>query len=169
MHIPCQTVKKVPGGNSPTNWEDSPNWVERIAPVRGANRPRGWSESPQGVERIAPPPTGGLERFAPPTPRPWGSPPRPLPHWPGEVRAAERPHGQHRTRARRRARRGGILLQSPGHPVYGNAQEKKYPPNVRAWDYPSFRTENPCVAGSIPAPSTDGKVDPAEKTGRAAR
>jgi len=131
MHIPCQTFKKVPGGNSPTNWEDSPNWVERIAPVRGANRPSGWSESSHYLR-------GGGGRFAPPAPRPRGSPSRPLPHWPGEVRAAERPHRQHQTRARRLARRGGILQQSPGNPVYGNARENKHPPNVRARVYPFF-------------------------------
>jgi hypothetical protein len=41
----------------------------RLAQLGGANRPSGWSESPQWVERIAPLPTGGgSSRPACPTP-----------------------------------------------------------------------------------------------------
>jgi len=35
-----------------------------------------------------------------------------------------------------------------------NTRQNKHPPNVRIPFHSGFRTENPCVAGSIPAPST---------------
>ena len=50
-----------------TNWADSPQWVERFAPVGGAIRTSGWSDSHQWVERFAPLPTGGWSDSPVPT------------------------------------------------------------------------------------------------------
>ena len=50
MHISCQTSKKHQSGNSCTNREEVPRrWSDSLQ-----LRPGGWSDSPQGVERIAP-------------------------------------------------------------------------------------------------------------------
>jgi len=55
--VPCQSSKKHQSGNSSTNREKSTKrWSDslQVRPGGGAIRPSGWSDSPQGVERIAP-------------------------------------------------------------------------------------------------------------------
>jgi hypothetical protein len=50
MHVACQIRKAHESGNARTNREEVPRrWSDSLQ-----LRPGGWSDSPQGVERIAP-------------------------------------------------------------------------------------------------------------------
>jgi hypothetical protein len=139
MHIPCQTFKKVPGGNSPTNWEDSPNWVERIAPVGGANRPTTYGGV--GGDLPHPPHALGAALRDPCRIGPARSAP-PSDHIGNTIRALGAALG---AAGFCRNHRATLSMETP---------EKTSIRQTSARVYPSFRTENPCVAGSIPALST---------------
>jgi hypothetical protein len=69
VQVPCQTQKRDETGMSRWKRAETASGMERIAPVA-------WSESPQWVERFAPLLTGGMKRFALPRHAPGGSPPR---------------------------------------------------------------------------------------------
>jgi len=71
------------GKTRPIGWSESPQWVERIAPVGGANRPTTY---------------GGVDRVVPPAPRP--EPARTSP--PGRATSSQTPPttGECRERAR---------------------------------------------------------------------
>ena len=94
----------------PSGWSDSPQWVERFAPVGGAIRPSGWSDLPH-----PPRPQGSVSRldrprqFHPETPlgrAPCDALPSVRSRVPRRAQVSERGDGGTASSRRRRARRG---------------------------------------------------------------